>query len=137
MTDPEPTTGTTPQPPPLRLARPADAVRDAAAAAADRLDAAGRPASTTRSYASAIRRYQSWCRAADLDAVPAEEETVRLYLATLADDELAPSTLGVHRAAIALHADAGHPDPTRGPRITAILRGSRRDDHHRRHRHLA
>ncbi|MFF5037492.1 site-specific integrase [Nocardia salmonicida] len=128
MTTPEPNTGTESGPAPLRLASAADAVRAAASTAADRLEQAGRPASTTRSYASAQRRYESWCSAADLVAVPADEDTVRLYLAALADDGRASSTLGVHRAAIArLHADTGHPDPTRGPRVTAILSGNRRE----------
>lgn len=128
MTEPQPTPTTAAATAPLRLASPADGVRQKAADAADRYDRAGRPASTTRSYASAQRRYERWCASADLVAVPAEEETVRLYLAALADDGLAPSTLGVHRAAIArLHADSDHPDPTRGPRITAVLRGGRRE----------
>src|SRR3954466_8288937 len=54
---------------------------------------------TIRGYRSSFRQFESWCRVADLPALPATSETAALYLAAQAN-RLTVSTLEHHLAAI-------------------------------------
>lgn len=90
-----------------------------------------RAANTTRTYDSAWRRFEGWCAAHGLVALPAHPETVAAYLA-LADDvrdeggahAYAQSTLAVWNAAIGeRHNRAGYAHPGRDVVVAEVLSG--------------
>jgi len=96
-----------------------DRVRDYASAS--------RSASTVRTYQSAWRRFETWCSEAGLDPLPADPETVALYLADKAGT-LKVSTLAKHLVAIGqVHKLAGLESPTSDERVRIVMRGIRRE----------
>lgn len=108
-----------------------------------------RAASTERGYAGGWTRFRLWCGDLVLDPLPADPLTVALYVTALAPawrpaghddppetvvagavcerDGLAPGSIARALAAIAVHhRAAGHPSPTRDPRVADVLSGIRR-----------
>ncbi|MFJ9371211.1 hypothetical protein ACIRRA_43350 [Nocardia sp. NPDC101769] len=147
MTRPEPDATTAPSPdtapaggpasrprkpsPLLRLVGASgDPVVDAADELVDRYMAAADADNTTRTYASAWKRFADWCAATGHTALPAEPRTVARYLAVAADDTACPiakETFTVWVAAIArVHSDARLPDPTADATVRRTVRGIRR-----------
>jgi integrase len=87
---------------------------------------ATRAESTLRAYASDWADFTAWTAARDLVALPAEPETVALYLTDLAHT-LRPATITRRMAAISVeHQRLGLPSPTTDPRVREIMRGIRR-----------
>ncbi|MCW3471017.1 site-specific integrase [Rhodococcus pyridinivorans] len=108
------------------------------AAAAARIGASvasARSAGTRRTYASAWRRFTTWCQGEGHAALPAHPVTVAAYLVAAADTvtadgtrAYAPATLAHHLAAIAHHhRQAGHPSPTGDDLVKHTMSGIRRD----------
>ena len=63
-----------------------------------------------------------------LKALPAEPNTIAMFVASQAADGLNPSTLTRRLAAIRLvHLGAGHPSPHNTIQVTEVMRGIRRD----------
>lgn len=65
---------------------------------------------TWKQYQSAWKQFSRWCAERDLSAMPATAETVRQYVAWLADQGRTVATVNAYLAAIAsAHSIAGHP----------------------------
>jgi site-specific recombinase XerD len=79
----------------------------------DRLDVEkNHSANTRRSYDSALRNFEAFCRQFDCVEFPATPDTVMLYLMRLAEQGKAAATLAHHMAAItAEYVGAGRPTP--------------------------
>ncbi|WP_437580595.1 integrase [Sorangium sp. So ce887] len=87
------------------------------------LDAAELPDNTRRVYAAQWRQFAAWCAARCSLALPARPRLVVLYLASLAREGLAPSTLKTARQAITkAHELSGHAPPTSAPIVDAWRR---------------
>ena len=87
-----------------------------------------RSPNTWRAYKSDWRIYEAWCRSVDLESLPAEPETVAMFVAAQADTGLSPSTLRRRLAAIQLvHFGAGHASPHRAKQVTEVMRGVARN----------
>jgi integrase len=87
------------------------------------LDGADLPENTRRVYAGQWRQFAAWCAARCSLALPARPRLVALYLAALARERLAPSTLRTACQAIAkAHELSGHPAPTGAPIVVAWRR---------------
>ena len=81
---------------------------------------------TKRAYASDWRHFEAWCLQADRTSLPAESESVALYLAALAEESRV-STLTRRLSAIAVvHQLAGYESPTRNSMLRAVVAGIRR-----------
>lgn len=81
---------------------------------------------TRRSYETGWAQFASWCRRHHREPMPAEPETVALYVADLAA-RLKPSTIDVRLAAVAAaHRAAGHESPTKAESVRLVRRGMRR-----------
>lgn len=81
---------------------------------------------TLRAYGSDMHRFNAWCAARNLTALPAAPATVALYLAEGAA-QLRPSTLGRLLVSIRhAHLAAGEADPTKTDPVPAVMRGVRR-----------
>lgn len=80
---------------------------------------------TKRAYQSAWADFQTWCKRAGYDPLPASVEAVRYYLADLADNGNAVSTIEVRRAAIsAAHVAARcAADPAHHPDVKDLMEG--------------
>lgn len=78
---------------------------------------------TLRAYASALRCFQSWCQSRRLIPLPAEPQTVVLYVTDLAAfSKLA--TIRRHLAAIAhAHRERGLPSPVTHEVVRRVVRG--------------
>ena len=128
-------------PDPLVLGERAAAL-EALTARADAHEQAARSPRTRALYAGDWTHFSRWCQLAGRSACPAAAETIRWYLTDLeaACSETGavlfqPATLARRLAAIAAaHRDAGHPSPTRDPRVTAVLSGITRTRRHAPHR---
>lgn len=97
-------------------------------AAVARYSAVGIAPNTVRAYRSGWRCFERWCAAHRLGALPASPLTIATYLANRAGS-LKSSSLALHVAAIRqAHLSEGFDSPTRGPEVSAVLRGIRR--HH-------
>ena len=84
---------------------------------------------TRKAYATDWESFTAFCRRFNRAALPADPETVALYLAEQAETGLAPSTLGRRAAAVKhVHESADLPDPTAHKALTALLQGVRRDN---------
>jgi site-specific recombinase XerD len=96
-------------------------------AAVDYADAAS-AASTRRAYSSDWRIFTAWCAERSLVAMPADPETVAVFLASQADGGSKTSTLTRRTAAIAFaHRAAGvDPSPTAHEAVRRTMRGVRR-----------
>lgn len=96
--------------------------------AATRYAAHSRSANTWRAYKSDWRIFEDWCRSVNLASLPAEPETVAMFVAAQADQGLSPSTLRRRLAAIQLvHFGAGHPSPHRAKQVNEVMRGIARN----------
>lgn len=101
---------------------------DRAFAAARRYARKSRAKSTWRAYRSDWQQFESWCGTVGLATLPAEPETIAMFVARQAADGLNPSTLTRRLAAIRLvHLGAGHPSPHNTIQVTEVMRGIRRD----------
>jgi site-specific recombinase XerD len=84
--------------------------------------------STWRAYRSDWALFEDWCQTVALPPLPAEPETVAMFVASQAADGLSPSTLTRRLAAIRLvHLGAGHASPHNTISVTEVMRGIRRD----------
>lgn len=80
---------------------------------------------TLRAYRSDWLDFDTWCQAHGLEALPATDKTVALYL-TEAADRMKTSTMQRRLSAIAqAHKAAGHESPTKG-RVAMVWQGIRR-----------
>lgn len=103
---------------------------DAVAARIEQSMASARSAGTRRAYASAWRRFDTWCTLRNHQSLPAHPATVAAYLVDAADTltpdgskAYAPSTFGKWVAAIAdRHRSTGRDNPCSHEMVTATLR---------------
>jgi integrase len=85
-----------------------------------------RASSTSRKYAGAWSAWESYAVAHGAHPLPAEPVVVAAYLAHLADEGLAPSSLDLALAGIAdRHRAARLPSPTEDPAVARVRRGIR------------
>jgi site-specific recombinase XerD len=83
---------------------------------------------TRRAYAAALRDWDAHARRSGATTLPATPETVAAYLAQLADQGVAVSTLMQRVAALAYaHRLAGLQSPTEAPAVRSVVRGIRRE----------
>jgi site-specific recombinase XerD len=103
---------------PLDLARLADKTRAFVGAA--------KAESTRRAYGSDWTHFQAWCREHSLPFLPANPETVALYLTDLASTHK-PATIRRRLTVIGrAHQAAGFPSPTAATLVGETLKGIRR-----------
>lgn len=89
--------------------------------------AAEKSDNTRRAYRSDWAHFTAWCADAGETPLPASPPTVARYLAALADQTLAPSTIERRAAAIRYaHKAAGLEPPTNSEAVKATMRGIRR-----------
>jgi len=101
--------------------------RDEALAAARRYAKKSRSESTWRTYESAWRQFDEWCLSVALASLPAEPETVAMFIAAQADEGRAVATLEHRLAAIRLmHLGQGLPSPHNTLAVEEVMRGLRR-----------
>ncbi len=82
---------------------------------------------TRASYLQKMVPFRAFCAERGEQAVPAKPETVRLYLAKLAEDGLSVSTVNQFLSAIGeAHEAAGHLSPRFHPAVQQVWRGIRR-----------
>jgi site-specific recombinase XerD len=82
---------------------------------------------TVASYAAALRRFEAWCEAQRLSAMPADPRTVALYLAARADQGKKINTLEHELSAIAqAHVRAGFESPRKDRHVIEVYKGIRR-----------
>src|ERR1700722_15011155 len=82
-----------------------------------------RAPNTVKAYHSDWCQFKNWCVENDRSFLPANVETVNLYLADLAEDHM-PSTLARHLVSISeVHQVAGHETPTRASGVRLVLAG--------------
>jgi site-specific recombinase XerD len=97
-------------------------------AAAKRYAKKSRADSTWRAYENDWRQFEAWCTKVSLPALPADPDTVAMFVASQAANGLNPSTLTRRLAAIRLvHLGAGHASPHNTIKVTEVMRGIRRD----------
>lgn len=88
--------------------------------------AASRAENTTRAYRTGWAQFDEWCGRHERTSLPAEPETVALYVADLAARRK-PATIDARLAAIsAAHRAAGHESPTKAEAVRLVRRGARR-----------
>jgi len=88
---------------------------------------AARAENTGRAYSSDWKVFAAWCQAQDLEALPAEPETVALYLTARVEEGAKVSTIA--RALVSLsqgHKAAGLDSPRGSAAVTAVMKGIRR-----------
>lgn len=101
---------------------------DQALDAARRYSRKSRADSTWRAYRSDWHQFEAWCQTVALPSLPADPDTVAMFVASQADDGLNPSTLNRRLAAIRLvHLGAGHASPHNALKVVEVMRGIRRD----------
>ena len=82
---------------------------------------------TLRAYQADLRHFAAWCERVNEAFVPARPEAVAAYIASLADQGKATSTVHRRLAAIAyVHRQKGENDPTATERVRRVTRGIRR-----------
>lgn len=87
-----------------------------------------RAKSTWRAYENDWAQFEAWCQTVALDALPAEPDTVAMFVASQAANGLSPSTITRRLAAIRLvHLGANHPSPHNTVQVMEVMRGIRRD----------
>ena len=87
---------------------------------------ASRSENTRRSYRAGWVIFEAWCKERGLTALPADGETVALYMTHMADSSYKPATIDARMAAIsAAHRDAGHFSPTKAEIVHLVRRGVR------------
>jgi site-specific recombinase XerD len=83
---------------------------------------------TLRAYQSDAGNFSLWCGQHGLDDLPAEPDTVALYLTACAEAGAAVSTLRRRVVSISqVHKAAGHPSPTATETVRRVLSGIARD----------
>ena len=83
---------------------------------------------TRRAYASRLKHFFSWCEDEGVSAFPASPEILAAYIAHLADQGAACSTIGQTIAAIsAAHKAEGLSSPTDSLLIKKLIKGYRRE----------
>ncbi|MEO9298990.1 site-specific integrase [Devosia alba] len=83
---------------------------------------------TLRAYGSALRSFEAWCSAHDLQAVPADVTTVVDFLSAEADAGRKVSSIAQKAAAIRwAHKTAGLLSPTDAEAVQNVMRGIRRE----------
>jgi site-specific recombinase XerD len=85
------------------------------------------PKNTRRAYEGDLKRFTAWCTSTGLTAMPAQPETIALYMRALADERHAWATVVRALAAISTaHMRSGHPSPWAHPLVadmrTALAR---------------
>ena len=102
--------------------------RSALVEAAREFAQAAKSEATRRAYASDLRDFDSWCATQRRSPMPAEPETVALYITDLARSGRAASTIQRRLAAISqVHQLAGHvPPPTADWEVRQVVQGIRR-----------
>ncbi len=96
--------------------------------AARRYAQKSRSENTWRAYQNDWRQFEVWCLKLNLRVLPAEPETVAMFIASQASDGLNPSTLTRRLAAIRMvHLGAGYPSPHNTIFVSEVMRGIRRD----------
>ena len=101
---------------------------DRAISAARQYARRSRAKSTWRAYRSDWQQFEAWCQTVGLAPLPAEPQTIAMFVASQAASGLSPSTLTRRLAAIRLlHLGAGHPSPHNTIQVTEVMRGIRRD----------
>ncbi|MEK6310485.1 MAG: hypothetical protein V4755_07230 [Curtobacterium sp.] len=101
---------------------------------ADRHEAQSRSPRTRELYAADLRDFTAWCRMVSLRPLPADAETVALYITHLSSmlrsdggARYKPSSIARKLAAIAAaHRDAGYESPTTADRVRRVMAGIRR-----------
>jgi site-specific recombinase XerD len=89
--------------------------------------AASRSPATLRAYQADLRDFERYCQERGRSSLPAEPATVADYLAHLAQDGMAASTIGRRVVAIGVgHRMAGVPSPTKAEIVRLALGGIRR-----------
>lgn len=83
--------------------------------------------STIRAYGTGVRRFSQFCAARAMGFYPATSDSVAQFVASLANDRLAPTTVRVYVAAIRrLHVEKGRDDPTSAHRVRLAMDGYER-----------
>ncbi|MEL7025265.1 MAG: site-specific integrase [Pseudomonadota bacterium] len=101
---------------------------DQAMATAQRYAKKSRSEATWRAYRNDWRQFEAWCGRIGLPSLPAEPDTVAMFVAQQADNGLNPSTLTRRLAAIRLvHLGAGHTSPHNALKVAEVMRGIRRN----------
>lgn len=101
---------------------------DHALQAARRYSRKSRADSTWRAYRNDWRQFEAWCQTVALPSLPADPDTVAMFVASQAASGLNPSTLNRRLAAIRLvHLGSGHPSPHNALKVVEVMRGIRRD----------
>ncbi len=81
---------------------------------------------TKRAYMQDWQDFAGWCEAQGLDALPAQPQTVSLYVTDLAD-RCKPSTIARRMVAISqVHQSSGHDSPTTSLVVRSTVAGIRR-----------
>ena len=95
-----------------------------------RLYSQGVTVSTRQTYARRWGLFEAWCETRNVTALPADPETVMLYLADAAGDRPNGAALATLRGWVAainrLHVEAGYAPPGDDPAMTMFLRTLRR-----------
>ena len=87
-----------------------------------------RSEATWRAYRNDWRQFEAWSSSVGLSSLPADPDTVAMFVAQQADQGLNPSTLTRRLAAIRLvHLGAGHTSPHNALKVTEVMRGIRRN----------
>lgn len=85
-------------------------------------------ASTRRAYETDWTNFFQWCKAQDLEHLPASPETIQLYISSMADRNLSISTIVRRLTSItAIHEAAGHESPSQSAAVRRVLKGIKRD----------
>jgi integrase len=88
---------------------------------------ASRAPSTERAYAADWRYFSAFVSRVCREPLPADPETVALYVADLRRSGRRPSTIARKLSAIAVyHRSTGHPSPCEHDVVKAVVRGTRR-----------
>lgn len=94
---------------------------------AKEFQAASRSPNTWKAYDRDFSKFTAWCVVHRRVPMPADTETVVLYLVSLVDRNLAVATVARAAAAISKNHDlAGYASPTRTPEVKELLAGVRR-----------
>lgn len=102
-------------------------LQEAAMEAARRYAKKSRSESTWRTYESAWRLFDEWCSSVALPSLPAEPETVAMFIGMQADEGRAVATLEHRLAAIRLmHLGQGLASPHNTLAVLEVMRGLRR-----------
>ncbi|WP_206886403.1 site-specific integrase [Alicyclobacillus mali (ex Roth et al. 2021)] len=81
---------------------------------------------TIKAYQSDWRSFCTWCEERHLSPLPAEPQTVALYLSDMADRGYRTSSIGRHMISIGLaHRTKGFPSPSSDEMVRAVWRGIR------------